>query len=143
MDENEHYSNLVLANRKLTAQSEALSSVTAQLASSEAVVKQQLLDSNLQDKELVEMRSSIKKLQAIRLGYHKGLERINHFISHQVRSPICQLIGVSNLLKSQKNSQEEVKEMVGFIKVSANRLNNFTNQLTGLVARISKGKIKQ
>lgn len=58
--------------------------------------------------------------------------------SHQVRQPIANILGLSNLLNNKKNSVEENRKIVDYIKQSALSLNEFTCELTAFLTDISQ-----
>ncbi|RYE58630.1 MAG: hypothetical protein EOP48_03110 [Sphingobacteriales bacterium] len=66
-----------------------------------------------------------------------------YLISHRVRQPICQIVGISNLLETP-NSVEEVKKMLAYVKASALSLDMFTKDLTEMIKKLKKkSQLKQ
>lgn len=87
--------------------------------------------------ELIAINADLKKAEKYQKQYIKGLEKMMYLISHRVRQPISQIVGISNLLQSPQNSDEEVKQMVKHVRTSASRLDSFTRDLTNLIEKLS------
>lgn len=74
-----------------------------------------------------------------RKAYDKELGEMLYMISHEVRKPITNCIGLMNLLESNKSySQQELKEVVGYLKPSVYELDTFTRKLTFFVDDLKK-----
>jgi signal transduction histidine kinase len=86
--------------------------------------------------ELISSNSDLKKAALYQKQYIKALEKIMHIVSHQIRQPVSQLMGLSSLLQLPKNSKDEVKTMVDFVKKSAISLDFFTRQLTNTIKQL-------
>lgn len=87
----------------------------------------------------------IKTEESLR-NYIEGLEDMIHMISHNVRQPITQILGITNLLdESIDYSTYELKKIVGYLKPSALDLDNFTKEFTVFMQNISskEGKTGQ
>jgi hypothetical protein len=61
------------------------------------------------------------------------LEEMMFMTSHRVRQPIARIIGVSTLLESANNSQEELIRMTGYMKQSAEALDALTRELATFI----------
>lgn len=68
----------------------------------------------------------------------KQLEEIIFDISHKVRQPIANILGLSNLLDETVTSAEEIKKVAGYMKHSALSLDTFTKELTVKVNNIKE-----
>lgn len=88
------------------------------------------------NEQIVVLKTDIKMLESFKRKYIVDLDKINHFVSHLVRTPISQLVGISKLLRFQKNSVGDVKQMVVMIGTSASKLDSFTKKLTALIKKI-------
>lgn len=71
-----------------------------------------------------------KRAKETQKEYILGLEEMIFITSHKVRQPITQIQSVSNLLDDSINSQEELKEIIYYIKESIQALDSFTRELT-------------
>ncbi|PTB97419.1 hypothetical protein C9994_02925 [Marivirga lumbricoides] len=73
--------------------------------------------------------------------YEKALEQIAFDISHVLRSPVTTILGITNLLESEKElSAEKLKEYSGYIKTVSHELEKFTRELN-VVYNLKKRKI--
>ncbi len=63
----------------------------------------------------------------------KELEDMLFMISHNVRQPVTNLVGLVNLLESKENSEEELATILAYIKESAHALDDFTRELTSYI----------
>ncbi|WP_018343438.1 hypothetical protein [Cytophaga aurantiaca] len=89
-------------------------------------------------------RTQFERFNKERNEYEKQLEEMVFMISHEVRKPITNCIGLMNHLESDKvYTQEELREMVNYLKVSILELEGFTRKLTIVADDINqKQKIK-
>lgn len=78
----------------------------------------------------------IKTEEALR-KHIEGLENMIFMISHKVRQPIAQILGISYLLEETVDySSEELKKIVGYLKPSALDLDQFTTEFTAFMNTI-------
>ena len=57
-------------------------------------------------------------------------------VSHQVRSPLCRIQGLTNHIDSQTISKEELESVSLYLKDSVVELDTFTRTLTNLLEKI-------
>jgi signal transduction histidine kinase len=62
--------------------------------------------------------------------YIKGLKDMMFVISHKLRQPVANILGISNQLEGHVNSPPELMELIDYIKKSATALDAFTEELT-------------
>lgn len=67
------------------------------------------------------------------------LEQLLFMISHKVRQPVANILGISSTLNNQSFSQQELSEISQFISESATRLDQLTRELNDLVVK-SRGE---
>ena len=79
-----------------------------------------------------------KQAEAAKIKYVKDIEEMLFMISHKIRQPVTNLIGINGMLKSSKLSQEELIKIIDFVKESVNSLDAFTKELTEFVHSIKK-----
>lgn len=60
----------------------------------------------------------------------KHLEEILFALSHKVRQPVANILGIANLLDNEHLNEEELKKIVGYMKVSVNSLDSFIKDMT-------------
>lgn len=66
----------------------------------------------------------------------KQLEEVIFAISHKVRQPVANILGIANLLDTTEQTKEELNKIAGFMKHSASNLDDFTRELTTMVNKI-------
>ncbi len=77
-----------------------------------------------------------KKLDEQREKRIRRLEKILFKISHEVRQPVTQILGVSDLLKETQLNQEELRMLIEGMKESADLLNLYTRELNQYVHKM-------
>lgn len=87
-----------------------------------------------QFKELKRSEKTLKK------DIHKGLEEIMFTISHKVRLPLTNILGLANLLTTIGNSHEENLEFIELIKDSAKDLDKITKELCSFIYELDHKK---
>lgn len=71
-----------------------------------------------------------KKAEQERKDYIKVLEDMLHMTSHKVRQPVSQIMGISNMLDSPLESQEDLKKVTEYMKAAVESLDHFTREFT-------------
>ncbi|WP_158857824.1 diguanylate cyclase [Lunatibacter salilacus] len=80
----------------------------------------------------------VKTEDALRV-HIDGLEDMITMISHNVRQPITQILGISNLLDvSMEYTPDELKTIVNYLKTSVLDLDHFTKEFTVYMQNIYK-----
>jgi PAS domain S-box-containing protein len=69
-------------------------------------------------------------------AYTRSLEEMLFKISHKLRVPIANLIGLGNLAEETNNTPEEVKLIMGYIKPTITVLDTFSRDLTRFIEEI-------
>lgn len=87
-----------------------------------------------QFKELKRSERTLKK------DIHKGLEEIMFVISHKVRLPLTNILGLANLLTNITNTNEENLEFIELIKESAKDLDKITKELGAFIYELDHNK---
>lgn len=64
------------------------------------------------------------------------LEEMMFIVSHKIRQPVANILGISNLLDNTNNSPVDLKKMIAFMKLSALSLDNFTKELSAFICKI-------
>lgn len=102
-----------------------------------------VFDENKKIVQYFSMRLSIdeKKIaEEERIEHIRSLERMLFMTSHQVRQPIVNLLGLARQLEDPTNSNDEVTQIVSFIKESVVLLDSFTKELTSFIYKVNKGE---
>ena len=83
----------------------------------------------------------LKNAEESHKEYIRGLEKIMFMTSHKVRQPIANIIGFSLAIDFSKDSKEEIKQSISYIKDSALSLDLLTRELNAHVFYLKK-KVK-
>jgi signal transduction histidine kinase len=83
-----------------------------------------LLENNLSimlktNKQLIDSKSDLLS----------GIKKMMFMISHNIRQPVANIIGISSLIKTSKNTSEETRKLVSYLQTSAITLDAFTKDL--------------
>nr|WP_315155601.1 histidine kinase dimerization/phospho-acceptor domain-containing protein [uncultured Flavobacterium sp.] len=114
----------IKTKKKLTSEINDLRKSLADLQIEKEDLSLQLLQ------QLKDLKRSEKTLKN---DFHKGLEEIMFTISHKVRLPLTNILGLANLLTILGNSNEENLEFIALIKDSAKDLDKITKELSTFI----------
>jgi len=64
------------------------------------------------------------------------LEEMLFMISHKVRQPVANIVGLAEQLNNHSNSLEELEELIGYVKTSAFSLDIFTRELSKFMSEV-------
>ncbi|MGV3509459.1 MAG: PAS domain S-box protein [Sphingobacteriaceae bacterium] len=78
--------------------------------------------------------SERKQIEHEREFHVQEIEQLLFKISHEVRQPVCHMLGISNLLDKSLINPEEVEMIVSSIKGAVNQLDVYTKELTEFVS---------
>lgn len=76
--------------------------------------------------------NELLKAQSNQEAYVEGLSELMDMISHKLRQPVVQIMGLTSLL-STENALTDNLEMIALIKESAGNLDCYTKELTELI----------
>jgi PAS domain S-box-containing protein len=82
-----------------------------------------------------------EKITADLIQRNKDLEQFTYIISHNLRAPVANIIGLSTLLNEFKNAQHEYSDTIDGIAVSANKLDAVILDLNQIL-QVSKSNEK-
>lgn len=94
------------------------------------------------EKQLVIETKKHQKTKAYLKQCEEGLKKIMFMISHKVRQPIVNIIGLSNLLGQTINLPGKLKKVTEYIKQSVLALDVFTKELVAFISKLGKNKQK-
>jgi PAS domain S-box-containing protein len=81
-----------------------------------------------------------KKAEQENKKHIEGIKEMLFMTSHKIRQPIANILGLSNLLDRELNSQEELKKIIDYMKESVLTLDTFTRDLTKFMSDLGKEK---
>ncbi|GAA4061147.1 hypothetical protein GCM10022389_01970 [Flavobacterium cheonanense] len=121
---------LKIANNKLQFQN-----IEKEKRASELVIANKELTFQKNEKikrasELKYLLKELEKAEKFQNTYINGLKEIIFITSHDVRLPLANIIGISELLNEIDNTPEEINMCIDYLKKSALLLENSTKELT-------------
>lgn len=87
--------------------------------------------------------SKRKQLELERIKYMQDLKEVLHKISHEVRSPVVQIMGISELLDNSLITTGDLEHIVGAMKDSVVLLDTYTRDLTYFVNGMSDNNLNE
>ncbi len=63
-------------------------------------------------------------------GYIRVLEEIAHIVAHDVRGPVCSIMGLTNLIQTYTNVPDTLRKPLDYLRVATDRLDNLTHKLS-------------
>ncbi|HEY9045519.1 MAG TPA: PAS domain-containing protein [Ohtaekwangia sp.] len=87
-----------------------------------------------------------KKAEQQKDGYIHVLEEIAHIVAHDVRGPVCSIMGLTNLIHTFPDMPDKLKQPLDYLKVATDRLDHLTHKLsdkiysTEMDLRVTKDK---
>lgn len=121
---------LIISNKEQVFQNEEKEKCVDELVVTHNQLKFQIEEKENRTEELLLAYTELQKAQESQKEYIIGLEKMIFITSHKVRQPITQIQGVSVMLDGKINTQEELREIIGYMKESINSLDTFTRELT-------------
>lgn len=74
-----------------------------------------------------------KEAESQNKSYTETLEKIAFMVAHEIRGPLCRILGLVNILSHVNNSVEDSKTALRFLQNAADDLNNLTRELSHFV----------
>lgn len=131
-------SELIIANRELMFNNAEKEKRVLELIIANRELAYQKLEKNVRESELLTAHKSIEKLEQKQKEYIEGLEEMMFMTSHQVRQPIANILGFSNVLNQLMDSPEELKQAIIYIKEATLTLDVFTRELTAIICELGQ-----
>jgi signal transduction histidine kinase len=109
------------------------------------IIEKELAFQN-QEKERITQELLLAKIELKRVHeYHKeyieGIELVIYMTSHQIRQPILNILGLSELVDLSTDTKIELKQTLDHIKTSAQSLDLLTKELNTYILELrEKGK---
>tara|TARA_R110002020_G_scaffold113688_3_gene261645 strand:- start:12672 stop:13394 length:723 start_codon:yes stop_codon:yes gene_type:complete len=133
---------LTLANSELAFQNSEKHQRAEELVLANRELAFQNGERDKRAEELALAYSELQKNEVLLTEHVVDLKEMMFIISHKVRQPISQILGISYLMdQNVAYSPQELQKIVGYIKKSAMDLDQFTNELTQFMTKVGeKGK---
>ena len=68
----------------------------------------------------------------------KHMEEMLFRISHQMRQPVVQILGLSEVIGYDSDASEDLKQTIAYLKTSAQSLDTYIRELSGFVNKIKE-----
>ncbi len=140
LEKEKRAAELLVANKELVFQNNEKEKRAAELS----IANKELTFQNLEkEKRAAELRVVNRKLKSTDIylkKYINGMKEMMFMISHRVRQPVVNILGLSNLIDTSRDSPDELKKMLGFIKRSAKALDVFTKELVAFMRELGTTK---
>ena len=127
---------LIIANKELELQNQEKEKRAAELIIANKELAFQNQEKEKRASELTLANIELKKAEESQKEYILGLEEMIFITSHKVRQPITQIQGISNLLEGNTNTQDEIEEIIGYLKDPIQSLDTFTRELTAYICKL-------
>ena len=132
---------LVIANKKLLFENSEKGKRAAELVIANKKLIFENREKGKRAEELAIANKELLRAEILQKEHIATLEEMMFIISHKVRNPVANILGISYILKGSY-SPEELIEMVQNLIVSATSLNAFTLELSTCIdAKRDKSKI--
>lgn len=129
-------SELIIANKELVFHNVEKEKRVLELIIANRELAFQKLETNIRESELLVANRNLVKLEQKQKEYVEGLEEMMFMTSHQVRQPIANILGFSNVLDQLMNSPEELKQAITYIKEATLKLDLFTRDLSSFICEL-------
>lgn len=124
--------DLVIANSKLTLQCKYFKRCSAKLRAANRTLVKENKNKDKLAQEFFLVHEELLNAQSNQKVYIAGLRKVMDIISHKLRQPVVQIMGLTSLL-SGDNATIDTIEMTALIKESAGHLDSYTRELTELI----------
>ena len=131
VESNNEPENTFQTRRKLVVEINSLKKSLSDLQIEKEDLNMQLLQ---QFKEVKRTQKNLNK------DFHKGLEEMMFILSHKVRLPLTNILGLVNLLTNVDNSNDENLAYIELLKASAKDLDNITKELGSFIYELNPKK---
>lgn len=129
---------LLRANKELAFQNKEKEKRAAELVIANKELAFQNEEKEKRATELVDANRELKRTEENLKECIVGLKEMIYMISHSVRPPIANILGLSDLINESTSSPELLKKSLEYIKQSALLLDSFTRELTTLMTSIGE-----
>lgn len=126
-------SELVVASHELAHLSQENTRMEAELTLTKKKLLFEKKAKRKQAEELAEINEDIKSAKASQKAHIEDLREMMYMTSHQLRTPVVQILGLADILDTTSNTPAEVNEIVGCMKESAETLDGVTKELTTFI----------
>lgn len=131
-DKAQREKDLTIAHRTLTIQSKYLKQLSSKLRATNRTLIKEHKNNDKLAQEFMSLHKELLKAQSNQKAYVEGLSELMDMISHKLRQPVVQIMGLTSLVSTEKAFTDNI-EMIALIKESASNLDCYTKELTELI----------
>jgi signal transduction histidine kinase len=128
--------DLINVNQQVTFRNEKKGKSAAKLIIADKVFDVQSEKKKKLETKLILANKKNKDKETFQKENILWLEEMMFIVSHKIRQPVANILGISSLLDNTNNSPADLKKMVAFMKQSALSLDNFTKELSAFICKI-------
>jgi len=129
---------LVLANIELSYQNSEKEKRAAELVIANENLIWQHSEKEKRAEELINAYEKLKYAEAHLKGHISGLEEMMFMTSHKVRKPVANILGLTHLLEDFLSSPAKLRQLVAYLRISAQELDDFTKELTEFISNMGQ-----
>jgi len=137
-DKEARAAELLIANKELLFQNIEKEKRAIELTIANKELAFQKIEKSKRATELTFVSKELKKAEKYQHDYVEGLKEIMFITSHEVRLPLANIIGISELLNQTDNSPEEINQCIDYLKQSALLLETSTKELAFYIAHLEQ-----
>jgi len=129
---------LLIAHNELVYQNQEKEKRAIELSLAYKELSFQKIEKNKRITELTFVSKELEKAEKYQSDYVLGLKEIMYITSHNVRLPLANIIGISELLNQIDNTPEEINICIDYLKQSALSLETSTKELAFYIANLEQ-----
>ena len=138
LEKEDRAAELVIANKELLFQNLEKEKRAIELTIANKELAFQKIEKSKKAIELNFVYKELEKAEKYQNEYIEGLKEIMFITSHEVRLPLANIIGISDLLNQTDNTPEEINQCIDYLKQSANLLETSTKELAFYIAHLEQ-----
>ena len=138
LEKEDRAAELVIANKELLFQNLEKEKRAIELTIANKELAFQKIEKSKKAIELNFVYKELEKADKYHYDYAEGLKEIMFITSHEVRLPLANIIGISELLNQTDNTPEEINQCIDYLKQSAHLLETSTKELAFYIAHLEQ-----
>jgi DNA-binding response OmpR family regulator/signal transduction histidine kinase len=125
---------LIIANKELVFQNDEKEKRAAELIIAN---KELVFQNDEKEKRAAELKQADEertKMTADIVQRNKNLEQFSYIISHNLRAPVANILGLTNILQAIENDTAEGKKITGYLDTAAKNLDKVIRDINEILA---------
>ncbi|WP_339920718.1 histidine kinase dimerization/phospho-acceptor domain-containing protein [uncultured Flavobacterium sp.] len=124
---------LIIIKKELAFQNQEKEKRAAELFIANTELLFQNEEKEKRAQELLIANIELKRAQEYQKEYIEGIEMMIYMTSHQIRQPIVNILGLSQLVDFSTDTKVDLKQTLDHIKTSAQSLDELTKELNSYI----------